>query len=337
MPRAIWSGSLSFGLVSIPVKLLSGVHEKSVSFNMLTPDGKCRVRQKLWCPETGKEYERHETVRGFEIAPDQYVIVEDEELSNLRPEAARTIDISEFVEITDIDPIFYDRSYYLTPERTGVKPYHLLVQAMQRSGKVALATFVMRQRQYLCAIRPVQGRILVLHTMHYADEVTTVDELEPQLGADVEVRDKELTMAESLIASLASDFQPEKYHDEYREKLEELLEAKASGQEVVVAPAEPAEEPRVSDLIAALEASLSAARARTGAAPRASAEEPPRPPQARPAAEAPVPEPTPRAEARKAEPPKKAEPSPRSTAVAKAAKAEPVRPAAPRPVTKKKK
>lgn len=339
MPRAIWSGSLSFGLVSIPVKLLSGVHEKSVSFNMLTPDGKCRVRQKLWCPETGKEYERHETVRGFEIAPDQYVIVEDEELANLRPEAARTIDISEFVEITDIDPIFYDRSYYLAPERTGVKPYHLLVQAMHRSGKVALATFVMRQRQYLCAIRPVQGRILVLHTMHYADEVTTVDDLEPHLGADVEVRDKELTMAESLIASLASSFEPEKYHDEYREKLEELLEAKASGQEVVVAPAEPAEEPRVSDLIAALEASLSAARARTGGAPRPSSEEPPRPPQARPAAEAEAaaPEPAPRTEARKAEPPKKAQAPSRTTAAAKAAKPEPARPAAPRPATKKKK
>lgn len=313
MPRALWSGSLSFGLVSIPVKLLSAVHEKSVSFNMLTPDGTRRVRQKLWCPDTGKEYERHETLRGYEVAPEQYVIVQDEELESLRPEAARTIDIAEFVEIAEIDPVFYDRAYYLAPERTGVKPYQLLVQAMHRSGKVALATFVMRQRQYLCAIRPVEGKVLVLHTMHYADEVTTLDEVAPQLGADVEVKDKELAMAESLIASLAAGFEPAKYHDEYREKLEELLEAKASGREVAAAPAAPAEEPRVSDLIAALEASLSAARARTrGGGGHPSEEERPRAPQAHPAETAVV-KPAP------AEPPKAAAPPP------------------PRPTTKKKK
>lgn len=282
MARAIWSGSLSFGLVSIPVKLLSAVHEKSISFHMLAPDGKCRVRQKLWCPETGKELERFETLRGYEIGPEQYVLVSDEELAALRPEAARTIDISEFIDLEQVDPVYYDRAYYLAPEKGGAKPYQLLVQAMQRTGKAALATFVMRQRQYLCAVRPVQGKVLVLQTMHYADEVTMPDDLEPVLGSAADLREKELAMAESLIESLGADFDPGAYHDEYREKLEELLEAKASGKEIVVAPDTEPEAPRVGDLIAALEASLAAARARTRPAgaeasppkPRATAKEP---------------------------------------------------------------
>src|SRR5436190_20198125 len=174
--RSIWSGSISFGLVNIPVKLVTAVRDKSVHFNLLAADGGSRLRRKLYSPDTGKEYEYDQTVRGYEIAPDRYVIVKDEEIEKLRPEKTRRLDITEFVELEAVDPIFYDNTYYLAPDEGGAKAYALLVAAMKRTKRIAVARFVMRDRQYLAAIRPVDGALL-LHTMRYADEIVPKSDL----------------------------------------------------------------------------------------------------------------------------------------------------------------
>ncbi len=259
MPRSLWSGAISFGLVNVPVKLVTAVREKTVHFHMLSADGKCRLRRKLYCPETGEEYDFKDAGRGFEVAPDQYVLVQDEELDKLKPEAGRSIEITDFIDLAAIDPIYYERTYHLLPGEGGARGYALLLHAMADSGKVAIATFVMRQKQYLAAIRPV-GRVLTLHTMHYADEVTAADEIADELPDEAEVNDKELKVAERLIDALASDFEPERYHDEYREAVEHLIEAKAEGEELVLTEtAEPAEQ-KVTSLMDALEKSLAEAR-----------------------------------------------------------------------------
>jgi DNA end-binding protein Ku len=204
-------------------------------------------------PTPAREYEYAETTRGFEIAPDQYVIVTTEELDSLKPEAARTIDITDFVDLASIDPIFYNRPYYLAPDERGGKAYRLLHEAMTRSQKVGIATFVMRQKQYLAALRPMQGA-LCLEVMNYADEIVPLEEI-PGAEAAGEVDKRELTVAQRLIDALSGDFEPDKYKDEYREQLEQLIEKKAAGEEVVLQPAR--EEPeRIADLMQALEASL---------------------------------------------------------------------------------
>jgi DNA end-binding protein Ku len=257
MARSIWSGSISFGLVNVPVKLYTAVRQKEVHFHMLTPDGKCRVRRKLYCPDTDEEVEYSETTRGYEVAPDQYVVVSDEELQALKPEASRTITITDFVELADIDPVFYERPYYLAPDERAGKSYHLLFRAMKETKRVALATFVMRQKQYLAAIRPAES-ILMLETMNYADEIVNPSEV-PGVDDLPDVDQRELKMAKQLIDALAGKFQPDKYHDEYREAVMEMIEKKAQGKEVHIAP--PAEEPaRVINLMKALEASLAEAR-----------------------------------------------------------------------------
>jgi DNA end-binding protein Ku len=253
MPRAIWSGSITFGLVNVPVKMFTAVRDLGVHFHMLTPDGKCRLRRKLVCPETGKEYEYAQTTRGYEVAPDQYIIVGEEELNALKPEAARTIDITDFVDIASIDPIYYNRPYYLAPDERGVKAYHLLHEAMVRAGKVGIASFVMRQKQYLAALRPME-QALCLEVMNFADEIVPLEEI-PGTAFAGEVDKRELSVAQRLIDALSGDFEPRNYRDEYREKLLELIEKKAAGEEIVIQP--PREEaPRMADLMQALEASL---------------------------------------------------------------------------------
>ncbi len=259
MPRAIWSGSISFGLVNVPVKLYSAISPKDVRFNQLEEGTNARIRQKRVSAETGEEVPYERIVKGYEISPDRYVVITPEELEALDPKATRAIDIEDFVEYDQIDPVHYERPYYLVPEKGAAKAYALLLQAMKESNKVAIARMVLRTKQYLAAIRP-KGDVLCLETMLFADEVVPDSELDGLPGDDVEVSERELKMARQLIESLSTDFEPEKYRDEYREQVLALIEAKAEGQEIVAQPA--TEEPtQVVDLMAALEASLAAARA----------------------------------------------------------------------------
>jgi DNA end-binding protein Ku len=256
--RSIWSGSISFGLVNIPVKLVTAVRDKSIHFNLLSPDGKSRLRRKLYSPETGKDFEYDQTVRGYEIAPDQYVIIKDEELEKLRPEKSRRLDIQEFVELSKVDPIYYDSTYYVAPDEGGAKAYALLVNAMKKTKRIALARFVMRDRQYLAAIRPSEGA-LILHTMRYADEIVPVSDL-GELPGSADLPKKELEVAQSLIEALEGDFDPSQFHDEVRQRLEKLIEAKAAGEEIVMAASEEREGPPVLDLMDALKKSLDKAK-----------------------------------------------------------------------------
>ena len=210
MPRAIWSGSISFGLVNVPVKLYSAISPKDVRFNQLEEGTGARIRQKRVSAETGEEVPYERIVKGYEISPDRYVIITPEELEGLDPKATRAIDIEDFVEYDQIDPVHYERPYYLVPEKGAAKAYALLLQAMKDSNKVAIARLVLRTKQYLAAIRP-KGDVLCLETMLFADEVVPESELDGVPGDDVEVSERELKMARQLIESLSTDFEPEKY------------------------------------------------------------------------------------------------------------------------------
>ena len=271
MPRPIWSGSISFGLVNVPVKLFSAVSSQDVRFHQLRKADSSRIRQKRVSAADGAEVPYDDIVKGYEIGPDQYVIVDPEELAALDPKATQSIDIEEFVDLDQIDPIYYEHPYYLVPDKRAEKAYALLTEAMARTNKVAIAKFVMRTKQYLAALRPAaptgDGRsVLVLSTMLYADEVVPASQLEALPSGDDElVTDRELKMAESLIDSLTVEqFEPEKFHDTYRERVLELIEAKAAGQTVAAAPVADSSA-RVVDLMAALEASVKAAKERRAA------------------------------------------------------------------------
>src|SRR5207248_3256525 len=257
MPRSIWGGAISFGLVNVPVKLVSAVSPKDVRFHQLDAKSNARVRQKRVSAETGEEVNYEDIVKGYEIAPEQYVTVTPEELETLDPKKTKSIDIEDFVDLDQIDPVYYERSYYLTPDAGGAKAYALLVQAMKESGMVAIARMVLRTKQYLVALRAVDD-VLVIETLYYNDEVIDPDELEG-VPHDVDVSDRELKIARQLIESLATEFEPERYRDEYRERVLDLIEKKAEGQEIVLQPQ--TEEPaQVVDLMAALEASLAAVK-----------------------------------------------------------------------------
>ena len=260
MPRAIWSGSISFGLVSIPVKLYSAISEKSVRFNQIDSRNGARVRQMRVNAETGEEVPYAEIVKGFEIAKDTYVTVTDEELAAFAPDATHSLDLECFVDLDEIDPIFFDGAYHVAPS-TVAKPYALLVRAMEEANKVAIARFVMRSKEHVAVLRPRDGT-LVLSMMVYADELNAASDIgEFDDVAAVEVDQRELAMAESLIASLSEAFEPESYHDTYRDKVLDLVERKSSGEvvraDVTAAPSADA----VVDLMAALEASVRAAKA----------------------------------------------------------------------------
>jgi DNA end-binding protein Ku len=258
MARAIWSGAISFGLVNIPVKLFSAVSKKTVRFHQIDAESGGRVRQKRVGPD-GEEIPYEQIVKGYEIGPDRYVTITPEELDALEPQKTRTIDIEDFVDQEDIDPIFYDHPYYLAPDTGAAKAYRLLVDAMEDAGKVAIARVVIRSKENLVAIRPREG-LLAMETMLFADEVVPTDSLdELTTDADVKTSERELNMARQLIDSLSSDFEPEKYRDEYRERVLDLIERKAQGETIVIE--EPASEPdKVPDLMAALEASIAGAK-----------------------------------------------------------------------------
>jgi DNA end-binding protein Ku len=259
MPRAIWSGAISFGLVNIPVKLYSAVSKKTVRFHQIDAESGARVRQKRVGPD-GEEIPYEQIVKGYEIGPDRYVTIAPEELEALEPQKTRTIDIEDFVDLDQIDPIYYDHPYYLAPDTGAAKAYRLLVDAMEHSGKVAVARVVLRSKEHLVAIRPRNGA-LAMETMLFADEVIPADSFEELASADgdVQTSDRELAMANQLIESLASDFEPEKYRDEYRERVLDLIERKAQGETIVIEEPEAAPK-EVPDLMAALEASIASAK-----------------------------------------------------------------------------
>jgi DNA end-binding protein Ku len=256
--RAIWSGSISFGLVNVPVKLFTSVRKKDVRFNQLHAADNVRIQQKRVCPADGEEVTWDDLVKGYEVSPGQYVVVTNEELDALDPEATHTVDIEDFVSLEDIDPLYFDSSYYLVPDATGVKPYRLLLDAMTESGRVGVGRVVLRTKQYLCAVRPLADA-LVLTTMNFADEVSPASELEGLPGPGAEASSREMKMAKQLIDSLTAKFEPDKYHDTYREGVLELIDAKAQGQEVVSEPP-PEKTAPVVDLMSALEASLAAVK-----------------------------------------------------------------------------
>ena len=259
MPRAIWSGSVSFGLVNVPIKLVTATSPKDVRFNQLHDADGGRINQKRVCQLDGEEVDYAHIVKGYDLGGGRYVVIDPEELRAIDPEASRTIDIEEFVDLVDIDPIYFEHSYYLVPDERAEKAYALLVDAMTASGKVALGRFVLRTKQYLVTLRPKDG-VLVLSTMLFADEVIDSCELDVPTADSTRPSDRELAMAQQLVESLSTEFDPSKYQDTYREQVLELIEKKAEGQEIAAAP-EPAAPAPVVDLMAALEASLAAARA----------------------------------------------------------------------------
>lgn len=253
--RPTWSGQITFGLVTIPVKLFTAVRDVGVHFHMLTPDGKCRLRRKLYCPDDGKEYEYSETKRGYEIAPNQYVVIEDEDIEKAQPEAARSIDILDFVDLTSIDPIYFDRPYYLLPDGKSEKPFQLLLDAMASSERIGVAKFVMRTNEYLAAIRPYQ-HILCLHTMHFDEEIVDLSTLdyEPKKASTDK---RELALAEELIDKLYADFDPDKYKHEEKERIMRVIEQKSKGKKIVATGGGPASQPtKVVDLLEVLKRSV---------------------------------------------------------------------------------
>jgi DNA end-binding protein Ku len=256
VPSSIWTGAISFGLVQVPVRLVTATKNRDVSFNQLEEGTGSRIRYKKVSDQTGEEVSADRIVKGYEITKGRYVVVEADEIAALQPKAAHTIDIEEFVDLDQIDPIYFEQPYYLAPDPKGAKPYELLVEAMTELNKVAIGRVVLRSKERLVAIRPLDG-VLCIETMRYSDEVMARDAIRPD--DDVELTERERTMAKQLVESLATDkFDPDKYHDEYREQLLDLIERKAAGEEIVAPPA-PEAPAKVLDLVSALEASLAKA------------------------------------------------------------------------------
>ena len=260
MPRAIWKGAISFGLVTIPVQLFSAVSRKTVRFNQIDSQTGARVRQRKVSEADGSEVSGDRIVKGYEVPAGGYVTFTEAELESLAPVAARTIDIDAFVDLVDIDPVFYDSAYHLVPDEATAKPYKLLAAAMQEAEKVAICRFVMRSKQYLAAVRPVDGR-LMLSTMLYPDELVPAADVggfDPL--ASVEVDERETAMARQLIAALEADFEPGRYRDSYREAVLEMIARKAAGEATETAALASPTSDTVVDLMAALEASVAAAK-----------------------------------------------------------------------------
>ena len=277
MARGIWGGSISFGLVNVPVKLYPAVRRKDLRFHQFQAGTTDRVRYKRVSEVTGEELAPQQIARGYELSRGRFVMVSDEELESLKPETTHTIDIEEFVDLRSIDPVFYDTTYYVAPaEPSGgaAKAYALLAQAMRERDKVAIGKVVIRTKQYLAAVRPFE-EALALSTMLFADEVLPISSVEDLSRVEhAKPSDRELSMAAQLIDSLASDFDPSKYHDTYREEVLDMIRARADG-EPETAVSRPAQRPNVVDIMAALEASLQAVRnqgadaGRTAVAPTA--------------------------------------------------------------------
>jgi DNA end-binding protein Ku len=251
MAASVWSGYLTFGLISMPVRLFSGARSSGISFNMLHRDDLQRVKQQLYCPAENRVVERSEIVKGYEYRKDEYVVIEPEEIKKIEPKTAKTMEILEFVKTSEVDPVYFESSYYMMPEEAGRRPYALLSKALEESQYVAIAKLTMHNREYTVFLRPKEGGMM-LHTMYYSEEVRQVE----GFGApDIEIKEGELKVAHQLIEALADKWDPEKYSDSFQENLKKLIQAKLEGQEV-----KPVEKPKklapVVDLMAALKQSL---------------------------------------------------------------------------------
>ena len=259
MARAIWTGSISFGLVNVPVKVYSAIHQQDIHFNQFDKNGN-RIRNKRVSEKTGREVAYEDIVKGYEVSDGKYVMIEPEELEAFQPRTTRTIDIDDFVNLEDIDPIYFERTYYLAPadDNGSSKAYSLLLQAMEKEQKVGIGKVVMRTKQYLAAIRPLNG-VLAMSTMLFADEVVPKSEIPELPKRKSSVSDREVKMATQIIDSLTTEWKPSRYKDTYREQVLELIDKKAKGEEITVAEDEE-EEAEVVDLMAALEASLAATK-----------------------------------------------------------------------------
>jgi DNA end-binding protein Ku len=251
MAASVWSGYLTFGLISMPVRLFSGARPSGISFHMLHRDDLSRIKQQLFCPNDNRVIGRDEVVKGYEYRKDEYVVIEPEEIKKIEPKTAKTMEILEFVKSSDVDPIYFESSYYMMPEEAGRRPYALLSKALEESEYVAIAKLTMHNREYTVFLRPKEGG-LMLHTMYYQDEVR---ELEGFGRPDVELKEGEVKVAHQLIEALAGDWDPEKYQDTFQENLKKMIQAKLEGQEI-----KPVEKPKklapVVDLMAALKQSL---------------------------------------------------------------------------------
>jgi DNA end-binding protein Ku len=255
MPRSIWNGVISFGMVSIPVKLYTATQSKDVSFHLLHKECNTRLQQLRWCPTHERAVEWSEVVRGYEYARDEHVILTEEDFEKLPLPSKQTVELSAFVKAEEIDPVYYEKSYYLEPDAKGIKPFALLMTALREKGLTGIAKIAVRNKEQLCALRPMDGT-LILETLFYPDEIR----VEKTELPDVKISDKELEMAYTLIDLLSEEFEPEKYKDEYRDALMKLIEAKLEGEELPeVAAAGPA---KVTDIMSALRASVEAAKKR---------------------------------------------------------------------------
>ena len=267
MARAIWSGSISFGLLNVPVKLYSAVARRGIALREIRESDSARIKHRRVAEGTDEEVPYDKIIKAYEITKDRYVPLSKDELASLDPKKTRAIEVQDFVEISEIDPIYFDSPYYLGPADGAEKAYSLLAQAMEQSGKVAIARFVFRNKEHLAAIRPGDG-VLTLTTMRFADEVVPADELDDVLPSEKpKIGKREVEMAEQLIDSLTRDFDPALYRDEYREELLAMIERKAAGEDVVAAPQEDREPTKAPDLMAALEQSIADVRSKRDGEP----------------------------------------------------------------------
>jgi DNA end-binding protein Ku len=261
MPRPIWKGAITFGMISIPVKLFGATESKDLAFNNLHKECKSRLKQKRWCPVDDREIFQDEIVKAFEYSKDSYVEITDEDLESLPVPSKHTIELTSFVKQAEIDPVYFERTYFLEPEQVGAKPYALLLRALKTKQVSAVAKVALRNKESLCVLRASENNLLMLETLYYPDEIRTAD---LPATPDVMVSQPELAMALSLVEMLEEPFDPKKYHDQYRAALLDMIESKRNGNEVVATPETPL--PKTVDLMTALKASLEAARKGKGGA-----------------------------------------------------------------------
>jgi DNA end-binding protein Ku len=269
LASTVWKGHLTFGLVSLPIKLFTAARAETISFNQLHRTDHSRVKQVLFCQAEDKPVPRSELVKGYEYEKDRYVVVDDEDIKKMAPKTAKVMEILEFVKQDEVDPIYFESSYYMAPDDAGEKPYALLFEALKKSGFVALAKITMHNREHVVILRP-SGQGITLHTMYYEDEIRKTESFRTDTSA---VKEKELNLALMLVESLAAPFEPGKYHDTYRQNLRVMIDAKIQGQEVV-APME-AQQTKVIDIMEALKASLAGLK-KPAAAEETASEEPKR-------------------------------------------------------------
>jgi DNA end-binding protein Ku len=265
MASSVWKGHLTFGLVSFPIRLFSAARSETISFNLLHKADHSRIKQVTYCQQEDKPVPRSELVKGYEYEKDHYVVIEDEDIKKVAPKTAKVMEILEFVKADQVDPIYLESSYYVAPDEGGERPYALLFQALRESNYYAVAKVAMHNREHIIILRPGSKGILS-HTMYYQDEIRHVEEFRTDTSL---VKEKELDMAKMLIASLEADFEPQKYHDQYRENLQKMIEAKIEGKKVVAAPAEHIAP--VIDIMEALKRSLAEKRKPAQAATTAAA------------------------------------------------------------------